>query len=197
MRIISGASRGRRLLAPRGDATRPTADRVRQALFDVLGAIAGGHVLDLFAGTGALGLEALSRGAEAATFVEQAEPAVRALKRNVAALGVDERVRILRLDVRRALRILAREPARFSLVFLDPPYATDDGAAALTALGEGAIVAPGALVILEHDRRRPPADRYGVLELDDRRRWGQTEVSLYSAVGGAAAPLPAPHEVTP
>jgi 16S rRNA (guanine966-N2)-methyltransferase len=191
MRIISGEARGRRLRAPRGDATRPTADRVRQALFDVLGDPGGLAVLDLFAGTGALGLEALSRGAARAVFVEQAEPAARIVRENVGALGYGERARIIRLEVRRALRLLAKEEARFDWVFLDPPYASGEGEAALAALGESALVRAGGLVIAEHDRRRQPAPRYGVLALDDRRRWGQTEVSLYAVVDAAPSTAPA------
>jgi len=186
MRIISGEAGGRRLRAPRGDATRPTADRVRQALFDVLGDATGRDVLDLFAGTGALGLEALSRGARGAVFVEQAPGAVRTLRANVAALGWDARTRVLRLDARRALRLLEREGARFDWIFLDPPYASPLGAAVLGDLGSGALVSAGGLVVCEHDRRRPPADACGALVLADRRRWGQTEVSFY-AVGARGA----------
>jgi 16S rRNA (guanine966-N2)-methyltransferase len=187
MRIISGEARGRRLRAPRGDATRPTADRVRQALFDVLGDATGRAVLDLFAGTGALGLEALSRGARSAVFVEQASGAVRALRTNVAALGCAGRTRVLRIEARRALRLLEREGARFDWIFLDPPYASPLGEAVLGDLGSGALLAPGGLVVCEHDRRRAPAEDYGALALADRRRWGQTEVSLYTAAAGGAA----------
>ncbi|HEY3359824.1 MAG TPA: 16S rRNA (guanine(966)-N(2))-methyltransferase RsmD [Polyangia bacterium] len=189
MRIISGEARGRHLRAPRGDATRPTADRVRQALYDVLGSPAGLVVLDLFAGTGALGLEALSRGASRAVFVDEAEPAIRVVRDNVKTLGYEDRARILRLEVRRALRLLEKESAGFDWVFLDPPYASAGGDTTLAALGASALVRPGGLVIAEHDRRRPPAERYGALALDDRRRWGQTEVSLYAvAPGGVTAP---------
>src|SRR5574340_694484 len=106
MRIISGEARGRHLRAPRGAATRPTADRVREALFNILGDVAGLAVLDLFAGTGALGLEALSRGAASAVLVDNAEAAVRVIQANVALLGYEDRSRVLRLDVVRALRLL-------------------------------------------------------------------------------------------
>jgi 16S rRNA (guanine(966)-N(2))-methyltransferase RsmD len=122
MRIISGEARGRRLRAPRGAATRPTADRVREALFNILGSAAGLCVLDLFAGTGALALEALSRGAAHAVLVDYAEAAARVIQANLAPLGYQDRARVLRLDVARALRLLERQGARFDLVFVDPPY---------------------------------------------------------------------------
>ncbi len=157
MRIVSGAWRGRALAAPAGDATRPTSDRVRQALFDRLahapwaaGRLQGARVLDGFAGTGALGLEALSRGAAHAVFVEGARPALVALRGNVAACGAEERSRVLPLDMR---RLPACAPgAACGLVFLDPPYRKALLAPALAALQGGAWLAPGALVVMEMAR---------------------------------------------
>jgi 16S rRNA (guanine966-N2)-methyltransferase len=186
MRIISGEARGRRLRAPRGAATRPTADRVREALFNVLGGAAGLTVLDLFAGTGALALEALSRGAARAVLVDHAEPAVRVIRANLEALGYVARARVLRLEVERALRLLAREGARFDLVFVDPPYAGATAATVLAALGAGPLLAPAALVVVEHDAKNPPPDVAGALALRQRRRYGQTEVSLYELAAEAA-----------
>jgi 16S rRNA (guanine966-N2)-methyltransferase len=180
MRIISGEARGRRLRAPRGDATRPTADRVRQALFDMLGDATGLAVLDLCAGTGALGLEALSRGAGGAVFVDDAAPAVDAVRVNVMTLGYEARARVLRVEVRRALRLLESEGARFDWIFLDPPYASPVGGLVLAALGRGVLLRPAALIIAEHDRRQPFDERYGELGLVDRRRYGQTELSFYA-----------------
>src|SRR5215475_13428526 len=126
MRVIAGALKGRRLVAPRGLSTRPTADQVRIALLDTLGPrLAGARWLDLFAGAGGVGLEALSRGAAHVTFVEREARAMAALEANVKALGLEARTRRLRQDVDRALVRLAAEGARFDLVFLDPPYEAD------------------------------------------------------------------------
>jgi len=157
MRIIAGALRGRRLAAPPGEATRPTADRVRQALFDTLvhapwagpDAIAGARVLDAFAGTGALGLEALSRGAATATFFETNENSRRTLAANIAACGVEARARVLAADAARPPRAWPLGEA-CTLVFLDPPYGEEGlPGRATAALASGGWIAPGALIVLE------------------------------------------------
>ena len=153
MRIIAGRHRGRRLAAPPGATTRPTADRVRQALFDMLwhapwagrAVIEGARVLDAFAGTGALGLEALSRGAAHATFLETDRAALAALRANIAACGEEARATVLPDDATRP------PPAALpcSLVFLDPPYGQGLIARALPALATAGWIAPGALVSAE------------------------------------------------
>ena len=141
MRIIAGAYKGRRLATPRGATTRPTADQVRIALLDTLMPwLPGARVLDLFAGAGGVGLEALSRGAAHATLVERDARAVGALRANVATLGVETAARVIRDDVARALAALARAGERFDVVFLDPPYDTDDVATTLTALGRRGLL---------------------------------------------------------
>ncbi len=155
MRIVAGAWRGRTLAAPPGDTTRPTADRVRQALFDRLmhapwagrDTLPGAAVLDVFAGTGALGLEALSRGAATAAFIERDRPALLALKANVAAVGAGSRCRIVPAD---ALRPPPGTPC--GLVFMDPPYGQDLAVPALAALHAAGWIAPGALLLLELGR---------------------------------------------
>jgi 16S rRNA (guanine966-N2)-methyltransferase len=185
MRIISGEARGRRLRAPRGAATRPTADRVREALFNILGSAVGLSVLDLFAGTGALALEALSRGAAHATLVDHAEAAARVIHANLATLGYQDRARVLRLDVERALRLLERQGARFDVIFVDPPYDGQAAAATLAGLGAGSLLAPDALVVVEHDAKNRPPEQQGALRLGQRRKYGQTEVSFYEAAGAA------------
>ena len=182
MRIIGGTLGGRTIRAPRGVATRPTSDRVREAIFSILGAPSTGlTVLDLFAGAGGLGLEALSRGATAAVFVDSAIDAVRCVAANAAALGVEGRVRVIRSAVKTALTRLCQEGATFGWIFTDPPYAGDDTAATLSFIGEAgaALLADTALVVVEHDRRCPPVDGYGVLAKTDRRRYGDTEISFY------------------
>ena len=155
MRIVSGAWRGRRLVAPPGQGTRPTADRVRQALFDMLlhadwggrDVIEGAHVLDVFAGTGALGLEALSRGAASACFIEDDPAALKALWANVAACGARDRAEIVAAD---ALRVGGGTAA--SVVFLDPPYGQDWVARALARLRSAGRILPGGLVVAEIGR---------------------------------------------
>ena len=177
MRVIAGRYGGRRLKAPAGDATRPTADRVREALFSILGTrVQDARVLDLFAGAGTLGLEALSRGAAAATFVERAPRALAALGDNVAALGAD--AEIVRADALRWLRGASGGARQYDLVFLDPPYrrAAELGEELSVLLPP--VLAPGALVIAETDRRAP-------LELNinatDERRYGDTLIRIHAA----------------
>jgi 16S rRNA (guanine966-N2)-methyltransferase len=174
MRITGGALGGRRLVAPRGERTRPTSDRVREALFQVLGPLDGARVLDLFAGSGALGIEALSRGATEATFVDSAPAAIAAVRRNLAALDLDAEVR--RTDARAFLRN-ARADARFySLVLLDPPYRLAAGLGRELSEVVPAVLAPAGRVVSESDRRSP-------LELDvpllDERRYGDTIIRIH------------------
>lgn len=174
-RIIAGEARGRRLSAPRGTATRPTSDKVRGAVFNLLGQFFdGGEVLDLYAGTGALALEALSRGAARAVCVEADRATAELLRRNAEACGYGERVEILRGRVPEALARLGA--GRFDLAFVDPPYA-EGPEAALAALGD--LLAPGGRVVAEHDARRPPPDRIGPLAAVDRRTYGSTGISIY------------------
>jgi 16S rRNA (guanine966-N2)-methyltransferase len=175
MRIVAGIARGRPLAAPPGSGTRPTSDKVRAAIFNVLGQFFdGGDVLDLYAGTGALALEALSRGASRATCVEEDRRVVEVLRRNAAACGFSDvvEVRIERVD--RALPALAGRG--FSLAFLDPPYAVGPGPA-LSMLAP--CLSRGALAVGEHDARETPPDRPPGLALVDRRRYGTTGISIY------------------
>ena len=151
MRIIAGRLRGRRLTAPLGDGTRPTSDRARQALFDMLmhspwaeGSLRDAPVLDVFAGTGALGLEALSRGAARVTFIENGKPALAALRANIAACKAEDATTVIAADARKAPR---GQPA--SVVFLDPPYGLGLVPAALTALAASGWITPGALIVAE------------------------------------------------
>lgn len=191
MRIIAGAHKGRRLVTPRGDVTRPTADQVRIALMDTLMPwLPGARLLDLFAGAGGVGLEALSRGAAHVTFVERDARAVAALRENIAALGVGAAARVVRDDVLRALAGLAGE--RFGLVFLDPPYETDLAARTLGALGDGALVADGGLVIAQHLTKRAPPDVSGVLRAFRARRFGETTLTFFRAGGYDAQTPPTP-----
>jgi 16S rRNA (guanine966-N2)-methyltransferase len=175
VRVIAGRYRGRRLQAPPGEATRPTSDRVREALFSVLGArVEGAQVLDLFAGSGALGIEALSRGAAAATFVDTAPAAICAVHANLEALGASAEVR--RSDARRFLGGASAAARQYDLVFLDPPYrlAGRLGSELTTALP--AVLASGAAVVAESDRRAPLELGLPIL---DERRYGDTLIRIH------------------
>ena len=179
MRIIAGGFRGHPLVAPRGQATRPTSDRVREALFSILGDIQGVQVLDLYAGSGALGLEALSRGAASATFVESARAAAVAIRRNIEALEVQDRAALLARDVRPSLRGLAKQAERYGLVFLDPPYAQAETAEILADLVESGAMADGAWIVLEHAARSAPPAPPGGLRLRFTRTYGDTALTVY------------------
>jgi 16S rRNA (guanine966-N2)-methyltransferase len=179
LRIVAGAWRGRALMVPPGTATRPTADRVRQALFDMLlhapwggrEAVEGARVLDVFAGTGALGLEALSRGAAHATFIERDRAALAALRANIAACHAEARTAVLAVD---ALAIAAGEPA--DLVFLDPPYRQDLVPRAIAHLRAAGRIAPGALLIAETARDEPLPTNAPLLA---ERGHGATRISIW------------------
>ena len=177
MRVIAGRWGGRRLQAPPGDATRPTSDRVREALFSVLGTrVDGAHVLDLFAGSGALGIEALSRGAAAATFVDSAPAAIRALKANLDALGADAEVR--RADVRRFLGGASAAARYYDLVFLDPPYRLAARMGGRLSVQLPPVLSARATVVTESDRR-DPLDLE--LPLSDERRYGDTLIRIHGS----------------
>ena len=178
MRIVAGTHRGRPLRAPRGRETRPTADRVREAMFALIGPVDDEDVLDLFAGSGALALEALSRGARAATLVDRSAPALAVARANAAALGLEEKVRTVRADWRAALRRLEREGTRFGLCLIDPPYSLLPRIAEAMGPALAPVLAAGSVVVVEHG-----ADV--VFELPglpvaraDRRVYGDSGVTL-------------------
>jgi 16S rRNA (guanine966-N2)-methyltransferase len=174
VRIVGGSHRGRRLLAPPGEAVRPTSDRAREALFDILShgdfaasgiPFAGEPVLDAFAGTGAFGLEALSRGAAEAFFIESDREALATLRRNIAALGEEDRAHVLPGDATRPLRAAAS----CAVAFLDPPYRSGLAAPALAALAAAGWLAVDALAIIEIAAREAFAPPPGFPLLDERR----------------------------
>jgi 16S rRNA (guanine966-N2)-methyltransferase len=171
VRIVAGEFRGRRLAAPRGVRTRPTADRVREALFSMLGDVSGARVLDLYAGSGALGIEALSRGAESAMFVERDARAAGVIERNLASLGLDQPV--LRHDV---LRFLAREKGIFDLVFVDPPYDSAPRLAGPLAERLPALTSQNARIVTESDKRMPLELPFPLLT---ERTYGDTRIAIH------------------
>jgi 16S rRNA (guanine(966)-N(2))-methyltransferase RsmD len=182
VRIIAGAFKGRRLVTPRGETTRPTADQVRIALMDTLTPrLPDARVLDLFAGAGGVGLEALSRGAAHATFVERDARAVTALRANVEALGVGALTRVRRGDVLRELTALYRAGERFDIVFLDPPYDAALVETTLQSLGGGGLLLSEGLVIAQHFTKRAPAATIGALATFRTRRFGETTLTFYRA----------------
>jgi 16S rRNA (guanine966-N2)-methyltransferase len=177
VRVIAGRYRGRRLQAPRGAATRPTSDRVREALFSVLGdRVEGARVLDLFAGSGALGIEALSRGAAEATFVDSAPAAIRAVTANLEALGASADVR--RADAGRFLGAAQAVARQYDLVFLDPPYRLAGRLGSELTAALPAVLAPGAAVVAESDRRAPLELGLPIL---DERRYGDTLIRIHGS----------------
>ena len=175
MRITGGALGGRKLASPpRG--VRPSADRVRESLFARLGELDSGcNVLDLFAGTGALGIESLSRGAGRVVFVERSRVAVAVLRRNLHDLELEARARVLATEARAAVRVLTGARERFQLVFADPPYDDRGWEAPLAALVAAGCLSPGATVVVERSRRHPLAEIPG-LRGTDSRRYGDTVI---------------------
>jgi 16S rRNA (guanine(966)-N(2))-methyltransferase RsmD len=180
VRIVAGTARGRPLLAPKGRQIRPTSDRVRESLFNVLGQWMDGlRVLDLYAGTGALALEALSRGAARAVLVDQDREAAGLCRQNAEALGFADRAEILALPVSRAAPLLAHRNEPFDLVFADPPYAARAVGDTLEVVSAQGLLAPGGTLVVEHDRRETAPERHEALIRVDQRRFGDTLVSLY------------------
>jgi 16S rRNA (guanine966-N2)-methyltransferase len=170
-------------VAPKGAATRPTSDRVREALFSILGSLDGAAVLDLYAGTGALGIEALSRGAARVTFVEHARPALAALSKNLRSLALEAQAQVIPRPVERALEAPSWGEGAFDVVFADPPYAVirDGHLAEVAALGRGALgrsVRQGGRLVLEHASADPPPALAG-LRFAEMRRYGDTAISFY------------------
>jgi 16S rRNA (guanine966-N2)-methyltransferase len=183
VRVIAGRLGGRRLKAPPGRVTRPTAERVREALFSMLGEVSGARVLDLFAGSGALGIEALSRGAARAVFVERDGVAASVLAENLATLGIGSQdAELRRSDVASALRSARAGKETYDLVFIDPPYGqAQEWAPELGALLP-ALLESGARVVLESDRREPlelPLTGTGELGVERQRRYGDTSITIH------------------
>ncbi len=175
MRVVAGRFGGRRLAAPPGRGTRPTADRVREALFSILGSLDGARVLDLYAGSGALGIEALSRGAARAVFVERDARVAAVLRANLEALGVGaEEARVIRGD---ALRNASSGDGPYDLVLIDPPYRLAAALGQELSDAVAPVLAPGARVVTESDRRDPL--ELTTLPLIDERRYGDTLIRIH------------------
>ncbi|MBP1728877.1 MAG: methyltransferase [Deltaproteobacteria bacterium] len=182
MRVIAGSARGRTLLSPAGNRIRPTADRVKEALFSSLGsrfgALNGLAVLDLFAGSGALGIEALSRGAASALFVDNHPDSLQLVRKNLELTGLAKSAEILRLDVLRALTVLQAGDKRFDIIFADPPYA-DQELAGQILLAAGSVTTADGIIVLETDRKADLLPHN--LMLLSKRIYGDTAVWLFTA----------------
>ena len=180
MRITGGKNRGLTIKTPMGGRTRPTSDKVREALFSVLGdQTEGARVLDLFAGSGALAIEAMSRGAERAVVVEKSSTVVSTIRLNLDTAGFAGATRIIRADFRSAIARLKKDGESFDLVFVDPPYESGLLDKAAAELGDSGIVADDGVIVLEHFKKTEPPDSVCGIPLDKRRDYGQTSLSFY------------------
>jgi 16S rRNA (guanine966-N2)-methyltransferase len=179
LRVISGNLRGKRLFSPKGQELRPTSDRVKEAIFNILqDQFQGQNVLDLFAGTGALGIECLSRGASKAVFVDESPRSLSALRRNIEECRLKDKTEVLGRKVLPALKILEVRGETFGLVFLDPPYDKGEARRVLEVLSRSSILTPGALVVAEHSLSEG-IDSIPSLPRVDRRKYGRTLVSFF------------------
>jgi len=199
MRVIGGVARGRRLKAFKGLSIRPTSDKVREAIFNILPDLSGKDILDLYAGTGAMGIEALSRGGEQCVFVDKNPTSIRVIKRNLEICGFLDMATILQMDVGKALRSLGKKGRRFNIIFIDPPYEAGLMGKTLTGIEENRLILQGGIVVAESSKRfvppiSPPEDFWGKfkqgmvwegelkrLKFVDRRVYGDTVVTLYKA----------------
>ncbi|MEI6305617.1 MAG: 16S rRNA (guanine(966)-N(2))-methyltransferase RsmD [Deltaproteobacteria bacterium] len=186
MRVIAGKARGTRLVSPRGMHTRPTADRVREALFSIIGSrleLGGARIIDICAGTGSLGIEALSRGAGSCCFIERDRNAVAMLKRNLAATYYTEQADILEMDVNKGLKHLALRGESFDIFFFDPPYLSGLYTTTAETLCRNSLIVEGGLFIAEASARNILPDRLNNLVKDDRRIYGDTALEFYVLEG--------------
>jgi 16S rRNA (guanine(966)-N(2))-methyltransferase RsmD len=182
MRVIAGSARGVRLAAPAGLLTRPTADRVKEALFSIIASrqsLIGARVLDICAGSGSLGIEALSRGAASCSFVEQDRSVVAVLEKNLTKAGLGSRGECLALDAIRGVNLLARQGKMFDIVFFDPPYSSVLYAPVSEVLGSLALMADGGLLVAECSSRNLLPDQLGTLVKIDSRVYGETALEFF------------------
>ena len=183
MRVIGGALKGKRLCPIRGLKIRPTTDYLRESIFNILaGGVEDAVVLDLFAGTGSLGIEALSRGAATAVFVDKYPQSIKALTRNICACCLERRSTILRRDILRGLSFLKSIGDAFGLVFIDPPYDKGFAERTMQLLARAESTSDGASIVIEHSRREVLPEKVARFVLSDQRHYGKTLVSFYRPV---------------
>lgn len=179
MRLTGGQEGRRTLVSPPGRDIRPTSDRVREALFSILGPLSGGDVLDIYAGAGTLGLEALSRGADKALFVDVSPAAIKAVTANIMRLGYAARAKTLLARSPAVIGKIVGQGGGFRWIFLDPPYFDESLVETLRALGDSALLTADGILVAEHDKATPLATVYGVMHQYDQRTYGRTVLSFY------------------
>lgn len=180
MRVIAGELKGRALSAVPGKGTRPTTDKVKESIFNMIGPyFAGGVALDLYAGTGGLGIEALSRGMERVIFVDADAKAVSVVKGNLEKMHMASRAEVYRNDSARALKALTKRDIKFAAVFLDPPYAYQKIAAEMAILQDTGLLAPGSWIVAEHDAEVQLAEQIAECTMKKTATYGETTVSIY------------------
>jgi 16S rRNA (guanine966-N2)-methyltransferase len=190
LRVIAGSAKGRALKAVPGMNTRPTTDKVKEAIFSMIGPyFDGGWALDLFAGTGGLGIEALSRGAERAVFVDMERTSIDVVRHNVAAAGFADRAEIYRNEAGRAVKVLAKRGTAFRYIFLDPPYRMKEMDSLMLQLAEYGLAEPGAVVVVEHDAEHTYPVNAGDFEQIKRAQYGDTAVTVYRYRPEEGAPV--------
>lgn len=178
MRVIAGSRKGRRLKMPKARRVRPTMDKVREAIFDILDrSVAGRRVLDLYAGSGSLGIEAISRGAKCGTFVDNNPGCIKTIKQNLASLGFEAGSKVLNLDAIRALRHLSKLGEKFDLVFIDPPYG--EAKISLHRVAKSDILSPHCVVVVEHYKKEVLPKKVASLGLRKEARYGDTCLAIY------------------
>ena len=183
MRVIGGTHRGRRLRSVGGLAVRPTSDRLRETLFNILTPkVYGSRFLDICAGSGAVGIEALSRGAAEVTFIERSRHACAVIEANLTALGITSKATTINRDAAAALKRLEQESERFDVAFFDPPYASEIYGQVMKQLGSGDLLSAGAVVILEHRAKTPPEPEYGKLRIFREVKQGESALAFYEAL---------------
>lgn len=180
MRVVAGTLKGRQIKGPKGFSIRPTRERAREALFSILApSLSGARFLDLCAGTGAVGIEAISRGAESALFVEKSIKACRLIGENLKSLGLEARCHILREDILKALKHLSRKGEGFDFIFLDLPYKSPLSGTCLKAISASNLLKTGGIFIVEHEAKRDPPERVETLLRFRTSRFGDTAISFY------------------
>lgn len=181
MRIIAGSAKGRKLISPKGDNVRPTLDSVRESLFNILAPnLEGARLLDIFAGTGALGIEGLSRGAAHCAFVDSSSQSLGIIRQNLTATGFTEKAKLLRLNAPSKLGEVARPGGPFDIIFADPPYTFDKYEKLMAAITDFDLLNEGGIVVIEHAIRGPKIEAPPSLTLSRTEKYGETALSFFS-----------------
>ena len=180
LRVIAGVAKGHRLKTPRGMATRPTSDRVKEALFNIIAAfVPDSYVLDMFSGTGSLGIEALSRGAAYAVFVDYHKECVDIIKENLNYTKLQSKAKVFQADCLRVAKKLGRRGNRFDIIFMDPPYSKNLVEGALSSIVENGIIKDNGIIVVEHRKSDTVPQKIGDVELVRRQDYGDTSLSFY------------------